>query len=37
MAGIGKSKLEMYGKEILKILASHGEAKNSDKKEDANG
>ena len=35
--GIGKSKLEKYGKEILKILASHGKPVNSDKKDDANG
>ncbi len=35
--GIGKSKLEKYGKEILKILASHGKPVNSDKKEDSNG
>ena len=35
--GIGKSKLEKYGKEILKILASHGQPENSDKKDDANG
>jgi superfamily II DNA helicase RecQ len=35
--GIGKSKLEKYGKAILKILASHGKPVNSDKKGDSNG
>jgi superfamily II DNA helicase RecQ len=35
--GIGRSKVEKYGKEILQILASHGKPVNSDKKGDANG
>ncbi|MGB7000854.1 MAG: HRDC domain-containing protein [Halobacteriota archaeon] len=35
--GIGKSKIEKYGKEILQIIASHGKPVNTDKKEDANG
>jgi superfamily II DNA helicase RecQ len=35
--GIGKSKLEKYGKEMLHIIASHGKPVNSDKKEGQNG
>ena len=34
--GIGRSKIEKYGKEILQIIASHGKPVNSDKKEVSN-
>ena len=32
--GIGKSKIEKYGKEILQIIASHGKPVNDEEKED---